>query len=218
MATFGFVSLWHDHTELLPHFRKLASAPGWDEICIVDNGGTGDTNNILWCNANVIAQETGKKVWVYRREQNSSVHAMNEGLRQLNTDVKAFIANDVYPLDDNTTWAIDMQNGLEQPGRYCQGACLASQHYIPYIDSYAVAMHAQDWQRLDYFDTEYIHPGYWVDVDLGWRAAKLGLEFRATCRLGQLGFMTSEGPEKPSFWKHFNCNHQLFMKRAGVEA
>jgi len=177
----GIAALWYDAVELLPQWIELLrGAIEWDKVILVDNGATLEWTMPYMRAAAELQEQALRPVDVLQLHENSVLHGWNEGVAQLDTDIVVTMACDVKLVDWHwLAWAIE---GIE-PG-VLQGPIVKRQPQaplVPYVDGCCAVYMRQDWQRLGGLDAEYYrHPGYWSDVDIAWRALRLGMRIRQT--------------------------------------
>jgi len=107
-------------------------------------------------------------------------------------------------------WAVDgLTDGL------LQGPICWLRGNVAYIDGCLLATTKAIWERLGGLAADvYVHPGYWSDVDLCWRAALLGYAIRPTrCGIQHLNNYTSGGGQAAGFWEHEQRNAKTFILR-----
>lgn len=206
--TIGIASLWYEHPELLPEFVRLMQGQPWDELILVDNASPEPATQAAYTAA---VAELGPGARVLRMAENSVLHGWNAGMAALGTDIVLQMANDVVMEDARwLTWTVDgvTDDLLQGPICWLRGN-------VAYIDGCLLATTKATWDRLGGLDAEtYIHPGYWSDVDLCWRAALQGCRIRPTrCGIRHLNNYTSGGGQAQGFWAHEQRNAKAFITR-----
>src|SRR5512135_422100 len=91
----GIVSLWWNHTELLPEFVRMMKGQPWDRLILVDNASTPEAG--IAYDAAIERFRSGASVM--HLETNSVLDGWNSGMNALDTDVVVQMANDVVMTD-----------------------------------------------------------------------------------------------------------------------
>jgi len=172
--TIGIVSLWHNAPELLPEFELLLAPGGWDEAILVDNASS-DESQAAYVES---AKRCGFSVLRY--SENDVVAAWNAGMAELQTDIMVCMANDLLMIRDD--WLQRLARWT-MPGTLVGPYKVRTAEGIEYLDGSMIAYHRIDWERLGGLDPEYLHPGYYSDVDICWRAQRDGIDLHQTPRI-----------------------------------
>lgn len=105
--------------------------------------------------------------------------ACNQGLAQATGDVIMFLNNDVSA---DPGWLAQAErdvmanpNALLGPATDVRG--LAGRALL-YVEGWCIAAQRDVWEKLGGWDAETFKRPYWEDVDLSWRATKLGIALR----------------------------------------
>lgn len=185
----GIVSLWHNHPELLPFFKHMMKVDGWDELVMVDNASDEGVISVFNDTLDKIDGGGVRNTDYERTTENNVLKAWNLGVFMLDDDIDTVIvmANDLIMLD--ARWVQIVTDGMK-PGIF-QGPfpMLAAGQY--YLDGSLTVWMREDWERLGGLDEEYLHPGYWSDVDIAWRAMQAGMEMRQTAQPAPVYHLTN---------------------------
>lgn len=207
----GIASLWYEHPELLPEFVRLMRGQPWDELILVDNASPEPATQAAYAAA---VAELGPGARVMRMAQNSVLHGWNAGIAALGTDVVVQMANDVLLTDERwLTWGLEgVADGI------LQGPVCWQRGNVRYIDGCMLVTTAATWRELKGLDAgAYVHPGYWSDVDLCWRATLRGGAILPTrCGIQHLVNYTSGGIDAVGFSELEQRNAWTFTARYTV--
>jgi hypothetical protein len=207
--TIGIAALWWEHVELLPEFVRMMRVRGWDRLLFVDNASSISAHVAY----QVAAAVLGPGASVLRMAENDVVRGWNAGMAALGTDVVIQMSNDVEMMDER--WLAWLLEGLE-PG-IVQGPVGAHQEGLFYVDGCLCAMMRADWERLGGLDEGYLHPGYWSDVDLSYRAQLLGMTTRKTqCGIRHLRNASTGGTPDAESQRRWLANRERYDARCRV--
>ena len=109
---------------------------------------------------------------VIHRTINSQLAATAESVDKTNADTLVFVNNDVRRV--RAGWLSRIADGV-RPGVLCGHAC-RTELGIRYLEGWCLGVTRADWKRLGGYDAVYEEPPYWADVDLSWRAERLGIK------------------------------------------
>lgn len=205
-VTVGMAALWWEHVELLPEFIRLLRGQPWDRLIFVDNASSPEANLAY----QAAAAELGPGASVLRMAENDVTRGWNAGMAALGTDVVVQMSNDIEMTDER--WLAWVLEGLG-PG-IVQGPIGAHQAGLFYVDGCLCAMMRADWERLGGLDEGYLHPGYWSDVDLCWRAMQAGMTSRQTlCGIRHLRNVSTGGTPDAESQERWLANRARFVTR-----
>lgn len=159
---------------------------GLDRIIVVDNGSTDGTRQYLETNF-------PDKVFCLHNEKNLFFPiAVNQGFRQSGADLVVLLNNDVHPqtgyldaairhFDDENIFAVTFNEASSSSPvvswqgklQYTRGEDKSRPYYSAWASGGSAVFRKSVWEKLGGFDEVYT-PGYWEDIDLGWRAWKAG--------------------------------------------
>jgi len=160
---------WWNHPELLDGFCAAVAGEAWDELVVVDNASDPDTSEQL---ERRIGELGGL---VLRRETNSQLGGVRDAVAASRSETLILLNNDVRA--KRAGWVARMAARVE-PGVLC-GHQLRAKLGVTYVDGWCLGVRRADWERLGGYDPDYEEPPYWADVELSFRAERLGLELRA---------------------------------------
>lgn len=183
IPTFNGLSLLKKH---LPSIIKY-SGKGI-KIIIVDNGSSDGTEAYL------ISKYSGK-VQCLRNEKNLFFPiAVNQGVRAAKTDLVILINNDVHPqkgyletainhFTDKSVFAVTFnETSSSWPEvswrgklQYLRGEDKSQPRLSAWASGGSAIFQKTVWDELGGLDEVY-SPGYWEDIDIGWRAWKAGYQ------------------------------------------
>ena len=168
----------------LPKVKKWS--PQINKIIVVDDGGSDDTREYL--------KENFKNSICLKNKKNSGFSvSVNKGFRASKADLVLLLNNDVYPTkpyidkalkhfqdekvfavtlnEKNSSWPkVSWSKGKFQ---YIQGKDKTKPRYSPWASGGSAIFKKQIWDKLGGLNEIY-SPGYWEDIDIGWRAWKAG--------------------------------------------
>jgi GT2 family glycosyltransferase len=166
----------------LPKVKKYSPQIG--KYIIVDDGGSDDTK--IYLKKNI------KNSVCLRNKKNSGFSvSVNKGFRVSKADLVLLLNNDVYPTkpyldkalkhfqdsqvfavtlnEKNSSWPkISWSKGKFQ---YTQGKDKTKVRYTPWASGGSAIFRKSTWDELGGLNEIY-SPGYWEDIDIGWRAWK----------------------------------------------
>lgn len=168
----------------LPDTIKYST--GLSRVIVVDNGSTDGTYEYLTTNF-------PDKVFCLRNEKNLFfTKAVNQGFREAKADLVVLLNNDVHPQKDylaptlrrfadekvfavtlneiSSSWPLVSWDGKLQ---YTRGEDKSLAHFSAWASGGSAVFRKKIWDKLGGFDEIY-SPGYWEDIDIGWRAWKVG--------------------------------------------
>src|SRR3989344_6338278 len=182
---------------LIPSFNGLAllkkhlpdiieHSPNLTRLIIVDNGSTDGTFEYL-------TSKYPDIVLCIRNEKNLFFTiAVNQGFREANTDLIVLLNNDVHPqkgylpsalshFDDKSVFAVTFnettsswpQVSWRGKLQYLRGEDKSLPHLSAWASGGSAVFRKSIWDELGGLDEIY-SPGYWEDIDIGWRAWKDG--------------------------------------------
>ncbi|HKJ23664.1 MAG TPA: glycosyltransferase [Myxococcota bacterium] len=160
---------WWNHPELLDGFCAAVAGEAWDELVVVDNASDPDASAQL---ERRIGELGG---CILRRESNSQLGGVRDAVAATCSETLILLNNDVRP--KRSGWVARMAARVE-PGVLC-GHELRAKLGVPYVDGWCLGVRRADWERLGGYDSAYEEPPYWADVELSFRAERLGFELRA---------------------------------------
>lgn len=183
IPTFNGLSLLKKH---LPQVIKYSGKE--IKIIIVDNGSSDGTEAYL------ISKYSGK-VRCLRNEKNLFFPiAVNQGVGAAKTDLVVLINNDVHPqagyletairhFTDKSVFAVTFdetssswpQVTWQGKLQYLRGEDKSQPHLSAWASGGSAIFRKSIWDELGGLDEIY-SPGYWEDIDIGWRAWKAGYQ------------------------------------------
>ena len=157
-------------------------------VIVVDNGSTDGTYEYLTANF-------PDKVFCLSNEKNLFFPiAVNQGFREVKADLVVLLNNDVHPKKgylasalrhfDNekvfavtlneitSSWPLVSWSGKLQ---YIRGEDKTAPRFSAWASGGSAIFRKTIWDKLGGFDEIY-SPGYWEDIDIGWRAWKAGYQ------------------------------------------
>lgn len=171
---------------LKKHLPKIIAFSGkTTQVIIVDDGSTDGTAEYLAANF--------PKVKCLRREENLGfTKSVNHGFRDTSADLVILLNNDVavtrnylaaalkhfenekvFAVTFNETTSSWPQVDWRGKLQYVRGKDKKVARYSAWASGGSAAFRKSLWDRLGGFDEIY-SPGYWEDIDIGWRAWKAG--------------------------------------------
>jgi len=169
MSGIAILCNWWNHPELLDGFCEAVAGECWDELVVVDNASEPAVAQRL---AGRIAALGGR---ILRRETNAQLGGVRDSVAATGAEVLVFLNNDVERT--RSGWLAELAAAVE-PGVLC-GHEARVQLGVRYLDGWCLAVRRTDWERLGGYDSEFEEPPYWADVELSWRAERVGLALRA---------------------------------------
>lgn len=204
--TITIITPWLNHPELIEGYE--AAVQGVDELIIVDNGSTAETQSALRAMHARIG-DTGAYI---RNDENRYFSAANnQGLAHAPGDIVVFLNNDI---SGDPGWLEQVRVDVED-GYLCGPAAdmrvVAGQPLL-YIEGWCIAARREVWEALGGWDEELFRLPYWDDVDLCWRARRAGYKLRKTSwSLTHLSNTTSR--TTPGAYDGSEVNRQAFELR-----
>ncbi len=168
----------------LPQIIKFS--PSIKNIIIVDDGGTDDTKAYL--------EKNIKNLIYLKNDKNCGFpKSVNKGFNTSKADLVLLLNNDVYPTQsylspalkhfrDPQVFAVTLNEiGASWPQvswnkgkfQYVKGQDKTKSRYSAWASGGSAIFRRSIWKKLGGLNTIY-SPGYWEDIDLGWRAWKSG--------------------------------------------
>jgi GT2 family glycosyltransferase len=169
----------------LPEVIKLSPGAG---IIVVDDGSTDNTPKYL-------KENFPQVVCIHHSKNLGFSKSMNIGIRHSKADFIVFLNNDVSPIkgylekslkyfsdkdlfgvsfnEENSSWPVASWHGGKF--QFVTGVDKTKPYYSGWLSGGSAIV------RKDFFDklygfNEIYSPGYWEDIDLGWRAWKSGMK------------------------------------------
>ncbi len=181
IPSYNGLSLLKKH---LPDIIKFSTRVG--RVIVVDNGSTDGTGEYL-------AANYSNRVTCFRNEKNLFFPiAVNQGFKASKSDFVVLINNDVHPskgyleaalphFDDPLVFAVTLnetdsswpQVTFDGKLQYQRGEDKTVPRYSAWASGGSAIFRKSTWDKLGGFDEIYT-PGYWEDIDLGWRSWKAG--------------------------------------------
>ncbi len=168
--------------------KVIKFSPEIDKIIVVDDGGTDDTKEYL--------KKTFKNSIYLKNKKNSGFSvSVNKGVKASKADLILLLNNDVYPtrtylkeaikyFQDNKVFAVTLnEKNSSWPKvswskgkfQYTQGKDKSTVRYTPWASGGSAIFKKSIWDELGGLNEIY-SPGYWEDIDIGWRAWKRGFK------------------------------------------
>ena len=183
IPTFNGLPLLKKH---LPQVIKCSG--NGTKIIVVDNGSSDGTEDYL-------ISKYPKTVQCLRNERNLFFPiAVNQGFKAASTDLVVLINNDVHPLKgyletairhftDKSVFAVTFdETSSSWPQvtwrgklQYLRGEDKSLPHLSAWASGGSAIFRKSVWDELGGLDEIY-SPGYWEDIDIGWRAWKAGYQ------------------------------------------
>lgn len=168
----------------LPKVKKYS--PEVNKIIVVDDGGSDDTKEYL-------SKNYKNSVYLKNKKNSGFSISVNKGFRGSKAEFVLLLNNDVYPTklylenalkhfqdpkvfavslnEKNSSWPkVSWSNGKFQ---YSQGKDKTKPRYTPWPSGGSAIFRKSIWDDLGGLNEIY-SPGYWEDIDIGWRAWKKG--------------------------------------------
>ncbi|MBU1071085.1 glycosyltransferase family 2 protein [Patescibacteria group bacterium] len=170
--------------ENLPKVIKYS--PEINKIIVVDDGGSDDTKKYL-------KQNIKNSVYLKNNNNLGFPKSVNKGFKASKADLVLLLNNDVYSTkpyldkaikhfqdpnifavtlnEKNSSWPkVAWKNGKFQ---YTQGKNKTKPRHTPWASGGSAIFKKSIWDKLGGLNEIY-SPGYWEDIDIGWRAWKQG--------------------------------------------
>jgi len=167
----SIVTPWRDHPELIPAYEAAVAGA---QVIIVDTGSTPVNHQRL-------GQLADRPDWMQIVDDRpfSFAAACNSGLEYASGDIVMFLNNDITA---NAGWlAIVERDVMANPGALLGPSTdvrgLAGRAML-YVEGWCIAGQRAVWEKLNGWDAETFQRPYWEDVDLSWRATRLGIRLR----------------------------------------
>ncbi len=192
----------HNCPELAKDYQAVVS--GCDEIIIVDNA------------SDSVSADVWQTIATHYIRNETNLHYMggcNQGYAASSGDVIIFANNDIRgPQASMKAWASQIRPGALYGAAL--GVFQAPGQPIAYIDGWIIGATKETWVRLGDapFDTTIFQGEYANDLDLSWRASRLGIPLRlARTPIEHLSNYTSK--RTPGAYEHADANRAAFIKR-----
>lgn len=196
---------WWNHPELLDDFCEAVEGERWDELLVMDNASEPGTGRLLDRRITALGGR------VIHRTTNSQLAATAQSVEETTADTLIFVNNDVRRVQSG--WLARLADGV-RPGVLC-GHAIKTELGIRYLDGWCLGVTRRDWMALGGYDLDFEEPPYWADVDLSWRAERLGMTLR--CVDAGLFHHTSVSiatlRRERSFWEIFDRNKERFLSK-----
>lgn len=179
IPSFNGLALLKKH---LPAVVKFSSKA--DAIIVVDDGSTDGT-------AEFLKNEYPNIKVIHNRLNLGFTKSVNLGVESLESDYIVLLNNDVEPiagyldkvfnLFTDEVFAVNLnESSFSWPLVFWRGKLLYQQaedksrlHYTAWASGGSAVFRRDLWEKLEGFDPVF-SPGYWEDIDLGWRAWRAG--------------------------------------------
>lgn len=164
----------------------IKNSPKVNNIIVVDDASSDDTGEFLKKNYPQITYIRNSKNQGFPMTSNTGVAASNSDLvvllnndvspqkDYLKTSVKFFSDPKVFAVtfnEENSSWPeVTWRDGKLH---YTRGQDRSTPRYSAWFSGGSSIVRKSTWQQLSGFNEIY-SPGYWEDIDLGWRAWKAG--------------------------------------------
>ena len=166
--------------------KVIKYSPNINKIIVVDDGGSDDTKKYL-------KENIKNSVYLKNKKNSGFSISVNKGFRASKADLVLLLNNDVFPTgvylesalnyfqgskifavtlnEKNSSWPkVSWSKGKFQ---YSQGDDKSKARYSPWASGGSAIFKKQIWDELGGLNEIY-SPGYWEDIDIGWRAWKQG--------------------------------------------
>lgn len=171
---------------LAKHLPDIISFSGKETlITVVDDGSRDDTREFL-------KEKFPKVRCLYQPKNLGFTKSVNFGFKEAKSDLVVLLNNDVSPKKDylspvfkhfenELTFAVTLnettsswpQVSFRGKLQYFRGEDKTKPRYSAWASGGSAVFSRGLWERLGGFDEVY-SPGYWEDIDIGWRAWKAG--------------------------------------------
>lgn len=166
--------------------KVLKYSPEINQIIIVDDGGDDDTREFL--------KKSFPKIKVIKNKENLGFpKGVNKGVSASKADFVVLLNNDVYPtnryikstlkyFEDDKVFAVTFNEKHSAPPHFVwkkgklhftRAKDKSKPRYSAWASGGTAIFRRSLWNKLGGLDEIY-SPGYWEDIDLGWRAWKSG--------------------------------------------
>lgn len=166
--------------------QVIAHTPELGKLIIVDDGGSDDTKEFLAANYK-------EAIYLYHPKNQGFPISVNQGIAASKSELFILLNNDVSPSKDyvknalhhfdnpkvfavsfneiNSSWPhIRWDNGKIG---FSQGEDKTQKHLTAWASGGSAIFRRSIWDKLGGLNEIY-SPGYWEDIDIGWRAWKMG--------------------------------------------
>lgn len=171
---------------LQKHLPDVVSFSGKNaQITVIDDGGNDETADLL--------EKKFPKIKVIHNPRNLGfTKSVNIGFKNARSDLVVLLNNDVSPTEGyllpalkyfnngsvfavtfNETTSSWPEVSFSGKLQYVRGADKSVARYSAWASGGSAIFRRSIWNNLDGFDEVY-SPGYWEDIDIGWRAWKAG--------------------------------------------
>lgn len=168
--------------------KVVKYSPQIKKIIVVDDGGSDNTKQYL--------KKTFKNSIYLKNQKNSGFSvSVNKGFRASKADLVLLLNNDVYPtkpylnkaikhFQNQNTFAVTLNeknsswpkvSWAKGKFQYTQGKNKTKPRYSPWASGGSAIFRRSIWNQLGGLNEIY-SPGYWEDIDIGWRAWKQGYQ------------------------------------------
>lgn len=163
----------------------IRHTPARAEITVVDDGSTDDTRAFL-------AKEFPKVHLITNEKNLGFTRSVNRGFAHSKADLVVLLNNDVAPkenylaavkkhFENELVFAVTLNEttsswpkvSFRGKLQYVRGEEKDKPHYSAWASGGSAVFRRDSWEKLGGFDEVY-SPGYWEDIDIGWRAWKAG--------------------------------------------
>lgn len=179
------VNAYHLLKKNLPQVLKNSKEVG--KIIIVDDGSSDKTEDV---------RSLSPKIKIIKNSKNLGfTKAVNQGFKASESDLVVLLNNDVLPERDyiknslkyfadekifavtfnekHSSWPMVSWKGGKY--QYAQGEDKTHALYSPWASGGSAIFNKKIWDKLGGFNEIY-SPGYWEDIDVSWRAWKVGFK------------------------------------------
>lgn len=169
----SIVTPWLNHPELIPAYEAAVVGA---EVIVIDSGSQPAAQTTTH---DMVGRLHGKHHLYKSGEFFSFAGACNYGLHLAKGDIVMFLNNDITAdagwLDQVERDVRANPNALLGPSTDVRG--LAGRAML-YVEGWCIAAQRDVWDKLGGWDAETFTRPYWEDVDLCWRATRLGIRLR----------------------------------------